>query len=189
MKKMSCLIPLCLLLSLSLCGVAAAESPPAEPVALVYWLQGEATLTEPSGERRPLRLFDRLPKDAVVEAAPGSRLALAFANGRRYELAGSSRVTLGRADLAGRSGPVLTLRPVPPLPRLLPVAAEERPGLRAGAVRIRAERIEGLQPDLGMTTLAGETVLRFLPVEGGRTYRIEIRDREGNLACFAMTKQ
>jgi len=183
--KMSRLAALCMLLFLPLCNVFAEGARPSEPVALVYWLQGEATLKVPSGEQRPLRLFDRLPAGATVEVAPGSRLALAFANGHRYELRERSRATLGAENLSLRSGPVRPLASVPPLPRLLSIADEEKPGLRAGAVRIRAERIMGLYPYQGTVTLAPATVLRFEPVEGGGMYRIEVHDRQGNLVFEA----
>lgn len=173
---------LCMLLCLLFCGVSVeGMQDSAAPVALVYWLKGEAALTIPSEERRPLRLFDRLPVGTTVEAGPGSRLALAFANGRRYELGERSRVTLGPADLSLRSGPVRALRSVPPLPRLLPIAEEDRPGVCAGAVRIRAERISGLYPRCGTATLAGATILRFESVEGTGKYQIEVHDRQGNV--------
>ncbi len=186
--KMPCLAVLGALLCFPVCDVSAEErQAPAAPAALVYQLRGEAALTVPSEERRPLRLFDRLPAGATVEAGPGSRLALAFANGRRYELGERSRATLGPENLSLRSGPVRSLPPVPPLPRLLPIAEEERPGLHAGAVRIRAERIAGLYPHRGVTSLAGATKLRFEPVEGAGKYQIEIQDRQGNAVFAAET--
>ena len=149
------------------------------PVAIVYSLAGEASLAAPDGAIRLLCLFDRLPAGAIVEVGPGSRLALAFVNGLRYQLDERSSATLGPSDLSIRSGPVRPLPSVPPLPRLLPIAEEDDPGLRAGAVRIRGERITGLYPHGGAAALVGETVLRFRPVAGARGYRIEIRDRQG----------
>lgn len=119
----------------------AQASHAAGEVALVYSIAGEATLSAPAQERRPLRLLDRLPKDARIEVAAGSRVAIAFANGRRYELGERSRVTIAESDIGARSGPVRALPAVPPLPRLLAIADEEEPGLRAGAVRIRGERM------------------------------------------------
>jgi hypothetical protein len=150
-------------------------------VALVYSLAGEATLRVHSGERRPLHIRDRFTAGATVEVGPSSSLALAFANGRRYELGERSRVTLGPADLASRTGPVRPLSSVPPLPCLSPIAATDRPGPRAGAVRIRGERIAGLYPGHGAATLAGATLLRFEPVAGGGRYRVEVQERRGKL--------
>lgn len=180
--KMSPLVCLGSVLALLFCGAAAAQEKSAQrPVALVYALSGEATLLAAAGGRRPLRLFDRLTVGEGVEVGKGARLALAFADGRRYELRERSTATLGPADLSARSGAVRSLPAVPPLPRLLPIAEADRPGLRAGAVRIRAERIEGLCPDQGAATLAGATLLRFEPVEGGGSYRVEVHDRQGNV--------
>lgn len=161
--------------------------PPAKPVALVYSLVGGAVLTEPSKAPQSLRLFDRLVAGTTVEVASGARLALAFANGRRYELGGISKATIGRADLSSRSGPVRPLPTFPPLPHLSPIAEEENPGLSAGAVRIRSERITGLYPRHGAATLAGETTLRFDPVEGGGKYRVEVQDRQGRIVFSTET--
>src|SRR5262245_17336500 len=79
------------------------------------------------------------------------------------------------------------LRDVPSLSLLLPIAKQDKPGLSAGAVRIRAERIAGLYPRHGTATLAGATVLRFAPVQGAAKYRIEVQDRHGTLVFAAET--
>lgn len=164
-----------LLVVLLLCSPAGAS----EPVAIVYSLTGEASLNAPGASARPLRLFDRLSGGTIIDVGKGSRVAVAFGNGRRYELDERSRVTLGPKDLASRNGSVRALPRVPRLPRLAPIAAEDRPGPRAGAVRIRAERIAGLYPREGAATLAGATVLRFQPVDSAGRYRIEVQDDHG----------
>jgi hypothetical protein len=166
--------------------LARPETP--HPVAIVYSLAGEASLEAPGLPSRPVRLFDRLATGTAVEVGPGSRLALAFVNGLRYELGEQSRVTVGTKDLGSRSGPVRPLRRVPRLPGLAPIAAEDHPGPRAGAVRVRGERVRGLYPSRGAATLAGATSLRFAPVEGGRRYRIEVQDRQGTLIFAAETQ-
>jgi len=160
-------------------AAAMAKAEAHGPVAIVYSLAGEASLAAPGADVRPLRLFDRLPAGTTVEVARSSRLALAFANGLRYELGERSRVTLGPRDLASRTGPVRALSRVPPLPCLSPIATKDRPGPRAGAVRIRGERIPGLYPRRGATALVEATVLRFSPVAGARGYRIEVQDVQG----------
>jgi CHAT domain-containing protein/tetratricopeptide (TPR) repeat protein len=155
-----------------------------EPVAIVYSITGEATLAAPGTARRPLHLFERLPAGAAVEAGPGSRVALAFVNGRRYELGERSGVTLGPKDLASRSGSVRALPRVPPLPRLAPIAAEDRPGARAGAVRVRSEEIEMLTPAV---TLADATALRFHPASGSSRHRVEIENARGTVVFHVVT--
>ena len=122
-----------------------------------------------------------------MEVDPDSRLALAFANGLRYELGEGARVTLGAKDIGSRTGPVRPLPRVPPFPRLASIAEEDRPGPRAGAVRVRAESISELYPNEGAATLAGSTTLRFEPVHGGSKYRIEVQDRQGNQIFEAET--
>ena len=147
----------------------------AEPVAIVYSLAGEAALMAP--DPRPLRLFDRLPAGTVVEVSPGARMALVFVSGRRYEL-GESRVALGPKDFTSRIGTVRALPRVPPLPRLLPIAKEDRPGPKAGAVRIRSEEMRDLSPD-GTAALADATILRFRPAGGAARHHLEIEDVHG----------
>jgi CHAT domain-containing protein/tetratricopeptide (TPR) repeat protein len=165
---------LCILGLASLLALPAAA---AEPVAIVYSLAGEASLTAPV--HRPLRLFDRLPAGTIVEVNPGSRLALAFVNGLRYELGELSRVTIGRKNLVSRTGPVRSLPQVPRLPRLSPIASEDRPGPRAGAVRIRTETVKGLYPDRAAASLASATRLRFDPVPAAPGYIVQIVDQTG----------
>jgi hypothetical protein len=160
-----------------LLSIQTATAGPREPVAIIYQVSGEALRVAPG--RSPLHLFDRLPAETTLELAPGSRLAIAFVTGKRYEISGPARATLGKGDLAATSAGVRSLPPVPPLPRLAAIAADDRPGLKAGAVRIRAERITGLYPRRGAVTLAGETVLQFQPVTGAREYRVEVQDGQG----------
>lgn len=166
--------------------VAMPVAGASEPVAIVYSLTGEASLAAPAV--RPLRLFDRLPSKAAVEVGPGSRLALAFTSGLRYEMGEGSQATLGTADFASRSGPIHPLSRVPPLPRLAPIAEGDRPGPRAGAVRIRGEEIGCLSPRDGAATLAGATVLRFQAVAGAAHHEVEIEDVRGNVIFHTVTE-
>ncbi len=154
-----------------------AAAGPHEPVAIIYRITGEALRVAPG--RRPVHLFDRLAAETTLELAPGSRLSLAFVTGKRYEISGPARATLGKDDLTARSGGVRPLPSVPPLPRLAAIAEDEKPGPTMGAVRIRGEKITGLYPRRGVAVLADETVLRFQPVMGAGKYRIEVRDGQG----------
>jgi hypothetical protein len=161
----------------AIAGVMGAEA--SEPVAIIYLLDGEASVAASDAARRPLRLFDRLPAGAALEVGPGSHLALAFASGQRYELGALSQVKLGTKDLAHRAGHVRSLSPVRPLLSLFPIAENDHPGPRHAAPRIRSERIMGLYPRHGTAVLAKEAVLDFQPVEGARAYRIEVQDDQG----------
>jgi tetratricopeptide (TPR) repeat protein len=82
---------------------------------------------------------------------------------------------------------VRSLPSVPPLPRLAAIAEDDRPGAKAGAVRIRAERITGLYPRREATVLPGEIPLRFQPVTGAGTYRVEVQDEQGRTLFAADT--
>ena len=114
----------------------------------------------PSEQSRPLRLYDRLPVGATLKVGPRSRLALAFANGRRYLLDAYSQATLGSEDLLSLSGHVRPLPVIPHLPCLLPIARQDRPGLLSGAVRIRSE------------SAFSRRRRPLVPVEGDRPFRL-----------------
>lgn len=172
---------------LLLLAVRSAAAGPHEPIAILYQVSGEALHIAP-GSPRPLRLFDRLPAGAVVDLPPGSRLALAFITGKRYEITGPARVTLGKGDLAIKSGGVRALPSVPSLLLLSPIAESERPGSTAGAVRIRSEVITGLYPHCGAAVLAEEARLHFQPVTGAREYRIEVQDGQSRTVFQADTE-
>ncbi len=163
---------------LLLLAVPIAAAGPREPVALIYQISGGAQRIAPDHSLKPLRLYDRLPAGATLELPSGSRATLAFATGRRYELTGPARATLGPEDLASKSGGVKALVSLPPF-RLEPIAASDHPGRTPGAILIRGERITGLYPCRGTAALAGATVLLFKPVPGAMEYRIEVQDRQG----------
>jgi hypothetical protein len=166
------------LLFLAILSAQTLIAGPREPVALIYQVSGEALRKLPGHSSEPLRLLDRLPAGVTLELKPGSRVSLAFATGKRYEISGSARATLGKGDLAARSSGVRALAPFPPF-RLVPIAESERPGPAAGAIFIRGDEIEGLYPRRGTAALAGETVLLFKPVPGATEYRIEVQDGQG----------
>lgn len=166
--------------ALSFCLVATlAKAEARGPVALVYSMAGEASLAAPGAAPRPLRLYDRVAAGTILTAGPGARLALAYVTGKRYEISGPARATFGKGDLAERSGGVRPLPTVPPLPPLAPIAEEDRPGAKAGAVRIRTQTIPGLYPDHGAAALAEATTLHFQPLAGAGQYRIEVQDDQG----------
>lgn len=163
-----------------------------EPVAIVYSLTGEASVAIPKTVRRPLRLFERLPARSIVRIGRDSRLALAFANGIRYELREGARAETGTADLASRAGNVRPLPQVPPLSRLVSIAADEKPGRRIAALRVRYasfhSRISGLHPAHGTASLASATRLRFNPVSSADRYAVRIINQEGR-AVFEVETQ
>jgi hypothetical protein len=174
------------LLRLGLLLAAATAAP--RPVAIVYSLTGHATLEARGETLRPVQPFDRLATGTTVEVGPGSRLSLAFLNGRRYELGERAKGSVGAKDLTSTSGAVRSLPSIPPLPLVSPIAAGDHPGPRAGAVRVRGERITGLYPSGGAATLARATILRFDRLDGDLQYRIEVLDRRGNLVFEVETK-
>ena len=152
------------------------------PVAIIYGLSGEAWIkASPADARRPVQRFEWLSAAVDLEVAPGATLLLAFATGTRYELGGGSRATLSPAGgFQATAGPVRVLPSVSPLPRFEPLAAETRPGGRAGALRIRGTRIRGLYPREDASVLADQTVLSFEPPSGISRYKVQVEDEIGN---------
>jgi hypothetical protein len=158
-----------------------------EPVAIVYSLSGSAWIQPTSGARQKAERFAWLTSDARVEVGPDSTLLLAFVNGSRYELGPGARASLSSEGLLrAPSGPVRPLESVPPLPRLTPLA--ERPPSRAGALRIRGARIEGLYPHQDASALPDQAVLSFQPLPGSTGYKVQVEDESGNAVFSAETQ-
>jgi hypothetical protein len=179
-----------LLFALSALTAVTSSTPtpePKAPVAIVYALSGEAFQGAPGQPRHPIVLFDQLPAGADLDVEPGARLALAFASGKCWALGGGARATLGATDLGSRAGNVRRLPSVPPLPRLAPIRKDDHAGPRAGAVRIRGERIKGLYPGRGAKALASATVLRFRAAGGAERYRVEVQDEQGAIVVSTET--
>jgi hypothetical protein len=165
--------------------VPAAKA--AEPAtAIVAGISGPASVRVGTEPPRALRPYEWLPPGAQLEVPAGSHVTLAFADGSRSELTGAASGRLGASGLAASSGSVRALGRVPPLPRVSPIAGETRAS-RAGAVRIRGTRIDGLYPRGGWASLAEETRLRFAPVNGASRYRVEVEDESGKSVFAAET--
>jgi len=158
-------------------GTAAAR----QPVAIVYALSGTAWVkTADANAKRPAERFEWIPADADLEVGPDSTLRIAFLNGSRYELGGRAKVTLS-ADgaLRSSSGAVRPLAPVPPLPRLEPLAADVKPPAQAGALRIRGGRIEGLYPRDDASVIPDKTELSFELLPGTARYKVQVENELG----------
>ena len=157
-------------------SIQTATAGSREPVAIIFRITGEALRVAPG--RSPLHLFDSLPAETTLQLAPGSRLAIAFLTGKRYEISGPARVTLGKGDLAKKSGGVRPLPSVPPFPRLAAIAEDENPGPTSGAIRIRGEEIPGLYPQHGATEPAEETAPQAQPAADPQSPEWSLEARE-----------
>ena len=168
-------------LSLGLLSAPPLPAADAGPIAIVYGLSGAASVRVPPARApRPAQRFEWLPAGAEVEVAEGGTLLLAFASGSRYELGGGTAVTLAAPSGFGASrGPVRALPSVSPLPRLPGLAAEAKPGARAGALRVRGTRIVGLYPADEANVLPDEAVLFFESLPGTPRYKVRVEDEIG----------
>src|SRR5690349_10758304 len=100
----------------------------------------------PSAAPRPLNNLEWLPESAEISTtAPGSRVAVAFGNGNRYELKAKAQARVAHLGLEATAGDVTRLPSVPNLPSFRALA-DDKPGDRPGATRLRAEPIRHLYP-------------------------------------------
>jgi hypothetical protein len=173
---------------LALCGAANPARAADNFVAVVSSLSGSAQVISPSGEKRVLERFDRLPAGSVIEVGSGSLLKLVFSNGNRYALEAGTRATVNEGGPQASAGKVSPLDPLPSLPRLKPLA--NAAGTTPAATRVRGgpDRIRNLYPCAGSASLVESTVLRFSASEGATSYRIEIEDESGRSVLDAETQ-
>jgi hypothetical protein len=164
------------LVVLSAAGAFGAEQPPStSALAVVGSLTGVASFSQGTS-RKPVALFDWIAEGSEIMLPAGSSLTLVFADGRRFALAGESRVRVAAVGPELVTGTLHALEPVPPLPRLSGIAPAARPGTRSGALRVRGEGLRGLYPHAGVAALPDSTVLRF-PVAD--PVGVEIQDESG----------
>jgi len=148
--------------------------------AIVAALSGDATETDGKGHSQTAHLFDWLGSGTVLETTTGGRLVIAFADGKRFELAGAAKVTIGAAGLKDESGMVRALDPLPPLPRLAAIANQAHASTKSGAIRVRGQgTIQGLYPREGFSALPDGTVLRFAASPEAASYKIDLEDDTG----------
>jgi hypothetical protein len=146
---------------------------------IVESLTGNASIRSPQEKQsKPVRPYAWLATGSELSVGPNSTVVVLFADGSRWQFGENSTADLAMDGPSRRRGNVQFLGSVPPLPRILPIAGGGPS--RAGAVRIRTgERIRGLYPFPGVSTMAGRTVLRFSALQNVSTYRIEIQDNDG----------
>ena len=176
-----------------LCGDVHAATKSAPDVAVVSSLSGSVTVVAPPSSRpQVLSAFDWLTARSLVTVNAGSRLTLAFVDGRRCEIEGAATVVVTATGPRLRSGTLRSLPPVPPFPRFPVLAREGAPGVRSGAVRIRVgldTPIRGVYPRAGARSVAAATVLQFDPVAGMTdSYHVEIEDESGATVFEADTR-
>lgn len=150
-------------------GSSVALGAPAgdpDPAAIVTSVSGTAQLKPPAGPSRGVSQFDRLHVGAALRVNLRSVVAVAFANGQRFELEGEAEVTVGREGFTRKRGVVRKLTPVPPLLRIPPV--RDLGDGRTAALRVRGNVVGGLYPREGVAVMAEEAMLRFsAPPEAG----------------------
>jgi CHASE2 domain-containing sensor protein/predicted Ser/Thr protein kinase len=150
-------------------------------IAVIASLSGEASIHNPATQKRvTVASFDWLQPGATLEVTTGSSVTVILLNGRRYELGPGARATVTADGLTGSSGPVSELERLPPIPKATPIV--DRTANTSGAVRLRGPApIRNMYPREGMTALPNGLQFSFDSVPGASTYRIDLKDADGNI--------
>jgi hypothetical protein len=162
-----------------------------EAVAVITSLSGNASVMPPAEKRGTVHVFDWLEAGSVLETGEGSHLAVVFANGDRYEMGDSARLTVTASGPKALKGTTHRLDSIPPIPRLTAIGGETPVGLRSGAIRLRqgsAMRIRRLYPRIDCVTLPDKTAFRFGLIDGAARYRVELEDETGKTIFEAETQ-
>ena len=147
--------------------------------ALISELAGTASVRQkPSGASSPVERFSALADGAILEVGRESRAVLVLARGKRFMLDAQARARVHADRLESTSGQIDELPRLPALPQLVALDANAPKAL--GGVRLRSSSVSGLSPSNG-SALASMTTLRFTPVSGAGTYRVEIEDEKGSV--------
>ena len=155
-------------------------------VALISELSGTATIQQqaPAAAASAAR-FDSLSEGAVLRVGRGSRVLLVLADGKRFALNADARATVRADRLTATSGSIDELPRLPALPPL--VALEPKAPTALGGLRVRSTSITGLSPAAGAVR-ASHTTLRFAPVQGAATYRVEVENEKGRIIFAVETR-
>ena len=150
-------------------------------IAVIASLSGEASVQNLATQQRvTVASFDWLQPGATLEVSTGSSATVVLLNGRRYELGSGARATVTADGLTASSGPVRELERLPPIPKATPIV--DRTAYTSAAVRLRGGTpIRSMYPREGTTALPNRLQLSFALVSGASTYRIELRDADGNI--------
>jgi len=161
-------------------------TPGEKRAALISELTGTASMRrQGAAGSSELARFAAIPEGAVLQVGRDSRIVLVLARGARFALGAGARATIHADRLSTTSGPIDELPALPALPRLVALDASAPKAL--GGVRLRTAAIGGLSPDSG-SAVAASTVLRFNPVPGAATYRVELEDDKGRVMFGVETK-
>ena len=148
-------------------------------IALISELTGTATIqTRASSAAVPVGRFESLSDGTILRVGRRSQVLLVLASGKRFTFAAAARATVHADGLAATSGSIDELPALPALPPL--VALETKAPTALGGVRLRSNGMTDLSPSHG-TVLASRAGLRFAPVQGAATYRVEIEDDTGRV--------
>ena len=147
--------------------------------ALISELTGSASVRERAATASvPVDRFDAVAGGAILSVSRESRVLLVLSSGKRFVLDAGARATVHADRLTTISGSVEEMPALPVLPQLVALEASAPKAL--GGVRLRSTAIVGLSPSNG-SALASRATLRFKPVAGAATYRVEVEDEMGRV--------
>ena len=156
-------------------------------VAVIETATGKVTMRPPSAATgTAVSGLEWVTADSILEVGHASTATLLLINGHRYELGAGSRATVTADGLSSVRGPVRELKPLPPLPKFVPIAdgGDSAPG----AVRFRGPNDpQNLYPHAGTAALPSSLTLRFSPVLDATAYDITLEDESGDVVLQERT--
>jgi hypothetical protein len=176
--------------ALAATGRIAAPTQTLAIPAVVSLLEGDVSvLVTEASPTQPVRLLDRLPAGVTLRLAQDSRVVILFADGRRFEVAGESEVSIGDREPILVNGAMRRLADVPTSPALFRIVGSEGISGDTATTRIRSdeEGRSGLDPGNGSVIEGATTTFRFNPVENARRYRVEITDEHTHETLLTVT--
>jgi len=149
------------------------------PVAVVASLAGGASAQVPKARTQvSIHALDWLDAGVRIDVHPKSSMKLILLNGRSYELSAGARATLTEGGLTASNSQVRELNRLPPIPRLVPIAANTADVPGATAIR-GGSRVKNLYPQQAWA-IASHVKLSFAPVPEVSDYGVILEDEEGN---------
>lgn len=166
-----------------LAGRASASPAEAERpgIAIVYGLEGAGVTVEKAGglDRRSVSRFDWLAAGTTLRVGKRARAWVALNSGRRFELREGATLTLAADGTPDPKGQVVSLPPVPPLPRFSRQARS--PGSEGFGDPVRNAEKPALHPSGSESSVAHETVLRFPWPAGRKDVSVSVENERGEV--------
>lgn len=148
-------------------------------VAMIESVKGQVTIRLPGATTEIAASgLEWLPAGTALEVHHESSATLILINGHHYELRAGAKATVATDGLSYTAGPVRELKPLPPIPKFVPIVDDDESA--PGAVRFRGPNDpQDLYPRNGVAALPSSVTLLFSPLREASAYDITLVDEAG----------